>query len=99
MGLAGAAVAAGDDVFPALDVSTLGQFHHQRLVHRGDGREVEGVQTFHRGKAGRPDPPLHHALVAIDEFQLCQPQQVLGMIHSFGSTLGGHLPVLPQEAG
>ena len=25
---------------------------------------------------GRPDPPVHHALVAVDEFQFRQPEQV-----------------------
>ena len=44
-------------------------------------------------------PPPHHALVAVDEFQLGQPQQVLGMVHTFGGALGRHLPVFPEEAG
>ena len=30
---------------------------------------VEGVQAFDRGEARGPDPALHHALVAVDEFQ------------------------------
>ena len=80
VGLAGAAVADGDDVLPALDVSAPGQLHHQCLVHRGDGWEVQCVQALHRGEAGGPDPALHHALVAVDELKLGQPEQVLGMI-------------------
>ena len=99
MGLAGTAVANGDDVFPALDVFTPGQFHHQGLVQRRYGREVDGVQALHGGESGRPDPPLHHTLVAIDEFHLSQPEQVLGMVHPLGGALGGHLPVFPEEAG
>ena len=87
MCLAGAAVADGDDVLPALDVFTAGQFHHQRLVQRRDGRE-----------SGGPDPPLHHALVAVDELQLGEAQQVLGMVHTLGGALRGHLPVLSQDA-
>ena len=51
------------------------------------------------GKWAARDPALHHALVAVDEFQLGQAQQVLGVVHSLGGALGGHLPVLPQEAG
>ena len=78
VGLAGAAVADGDDVFTALDVFAAGQLHHQGLVQRWDGREVEGVQALHRGEAGGADPPFHHALVAVDEFQLGQPEQVPG---------------------
>ena len=97
--LAGAAVADGDDVLPALDVFTPGQFHHQRLVYRGDGREVEGVQTLHRGESGGADPPLHHALVAVNEFPLGEAQQVLRVVHILGGALGCHLTVLPEKAG
>ena len=65
MGLAGAAVTDGNDILAARDVFTAGQLHYQGLVHRGDGREVEGVQALHGGKACRPDPTLHHELVAV----------------------------------
>ena len=99
MGLAGAAVADGDDVLPALDVFTPGQFHHHGLVQRRDGWEVKGVQGFHGRESGGADPPLHHALVAADEFQLRQPEQVLGMVHTLGGALGCHLTVLPEKAG
>ena len=99
MGLAGAAVSDGDDVLTALDVFAAGQLQHQGLVQRRDGREVEGVQAFYGEKAGGADPPFHHALVAVDEFQLGEAQQVLGMIHTLGGALRGQLPVLSQEAG
>ena len=99
VGLAGAAVADGDDVFTALDVFTAGQLHQQCLVQRRDGREVEGIHALHRGEAGGADPPFHHTLVAVDEFQLGQPEQVLGMIHTFGGALRCHLAVVPEEAG
>ena len=99
MGLAGAAVADGDDVLPALDVFTACQFHHQGLVQRRDGWEVEGVQALDRGEPGGADPPLHHALVAVDELKLSQPEQVLGMVHTLGGALGCHIPVFPEEAG
>ena len=99
VGLAGAAVADGDDVLPALDVFTPGQFHHQGLVQRRDGREVEGAQALHRGETGGPYAPLHHALVAVDELQFREPEQVLGMIHILGGALGSHLTVLPEKAG
>ena len=45
VGLAGAAVADGDDVFMMLDVLAPGQLRDQWLVHRGDGGEVKGVQS------------------------------------------------------
>ena len=99
MGLAGAAVADGDDVLPALDVFRACQFHHQGLVQRRDGWEVEGVQALDRGESGGADPPFHHALVAVNELKLGQPEQVLGMVHTLGGALPGHLPVLSQEAG
>ena len=99
VGLAGAAGAGGDDVFTALDAFATCQLHHQRPVHRGNGWEVEGVQALDGREAGRPDPPLHHALVAVDEFQFRQSEQVLGVVNALGGALGGHLPVFPEEAG
>ena len=80
VGLAGATVADGDDVLPSLDVFAPGQFHDQLFVHQGDGQEVEGVQAFDGGEAGGPDPALYHALVAVDEFQFSEAQQVVGMV-------------------
>ena len=56
-------------------------------------------RLFTAGKRGGADPPLHHALVAVYEFQFRQPEQVLGVIHSLGGALRGHLPVFSQEAG
>ena len=99
MGLAGAAVADGDDILTAFDVLAAGQLHHQGLVHRGDGREVEAVQAFNGGEACGADPALHYALVAVNQFQFRQPEQVLGVVHIPGGTLGGHLLVLPEKAG
>ena len=99
MGLAGAAVADGDDILPSLYELAPGRFHDQRLVHRGDGQEVEGVQALDRGEARGPDPALYHALVAVDEFQFGETQQVVGMVHSLGGALGGQLAVLPEEGG
>ena len=99
VGLTGAAVAHGDDVFTALDVFAAGQLHHQGLVHRGYGQEVEGVQAFDRWEAGGADPALHHPLVAVDELQLGQPEQVLGMVYALGGALGRHLGVFSQKAG
>ena len=72
VGLAGAAVSDGDDVISMLDVFAADQLHHQGLVQRRDGWEVEGVQGLHCREPGSPDPPLHHALVAVDEFQLSE---------------------------
>ena len=68
MSFAGAAVADGDDVLAPLDVFTARQFHDQCLVHRGDSREVKGFQALDREETGGADPPLHLALVAVNEF-------------------------------
>ena len=50
--------------------SQRSQIHHQDLVQQRYGREVEGVQAFHGRESGGADPPLHHALVPVDELQL-----------------------------
>ena len=82
-----------------LDVLTPGQLHDQWLVHRGDGREVEGVQTLGGGEARRADPALYHALMAVGDFHFGQAEQVARMADALGGTLGSQLAVLPQEAG
>ena len=51
------------------------------------------------GKRADRIPPLHHALVAVDEFQLSQPEQVFGVVHIFGGALGGQLTLFPEKAG
>ena len=56
-------------------------------------------QALDGREAGRLDPALHHALVAVDEFQFCQTQQVPRMVHTLGGALGGHLSVFPEEGG
>ena len=64
MGLTGAAVADGDEVFTALDVFAARQLHNKSLVRRRDGWKVEGVQALDcgGGEASCADPPLHLAL-------------------------------------
>ena len=99
MGLAGAAVADGDDVLSALYVFAAGQLHDQCFVHRGDGQEVRGVQALRGGEVCRADAALDHALVAVDEFQFGEAQQVVGVISAFGGALGGQLAVLSEEGG
>ena len=69
------------------------------FVHRGDGQEVEGVQAFDRGEARGADPALYHALVAVDEFQFGQPEQVVRVISAFLGAPDGQLAVLPLEGG
>ena len=59
MGLAGAAVADGDDVLTPVDVLAARQLHDQVLVHRRHGQEVEGVEALDCGEACSLDPALH----------------------------------------
>ena len=97
MGLAGAAVADGDDVLPAVYVLAPGQLGHQLPVHRRDRKEVEGVEALDRREACSPDASLHHAVVSVYELQFRQPEQVVWVVHPLGGALGCHLPVLPEE--
>ena len=97
VGLAGTAVAYGDDVLAAFYVLAAGELGHKPAVHRRHGLEVEGVQALHRRKAGGLDPAPHHAVMAVYELKLRQPQQVVGIVHPFGSALGRNLAELSQE--
>src|ERR1019366_6205229 len=77
--LAGAAVADRDDVLSASDVLRAGQLQHQGLVERGDGGEVEAVETLYRRESGFLDRALDGAPFPVDQLQLGQAQQVAGM--------------------
>ena len=69
MGLAGAAVADGDDVLPPVYVLAACQLHGQVLVHRRHGQEVEGVEALGGGEACRLDPAV---LVDLVKAQDCR---------------------------
>ncbi len=97
MGLAGAAVAKGDDVLMAIDVFAAGELEHQRLVERGYGLEVEGIEAFDHREAGRLDAALDQAAFAVDQLELGQPLEIADMIDAFGGALPGQLVIFPQE--
>ena len=42
-------VLPGDDVLPAGHILRAGELQHEGLVERGNGREVEAVQTLQAG--------------------------------------------------
>ena len=44
-----------------------------------------------------PDPPLDHAALAVDQFQLRQAQQIAHVVDALAGTLAGQLVVLPEE--
>ena len=72
---------------------------NKALFTEGMARKSKVSRLFTDGKRAARDPPFHHTLVAVNEFQLGQAQQVLRMVHILGGALGGHLAVLPEEAG
>ncbi len=87
-----------DDVLVAGDVITARQLHHQHLVQRGHGLEVEAVETFDGRELCSLDPPFHHAAFPVDEFQFGKPQKVTGMINAFCRALFGDFVILAQES-
>ena len=99
MGLASTAVADGDDVLTPVDVLAARQLHDQVLVHRRHGQEVEGVEALRCREAYSLDPAVHHAVMAVYQLKLCEPQQVARMVDALGGALAGHLAVLSQEGG
>lgn len=82
MCLAGSAVSDRDDVVARGDVLAAGEFQRQRLVERGDGGEVEGVEALHRGKARGANAALDRAAFAVDQFEFDETQQIADMIVS-----------------
>ncbi len=97
MGLAGARIAERDDVLPTVDVLTASELQHQGLVEAGDGLEVEAVETFDGGKAGRLDAPLDHAAFTVDQLQLGEAQQKARVVHVLCGALSSKLLMLAQE--
>ena len=77
--------------------SQRAKLHDQVLVHRRHGQEVEGVEALGGREACRLDPAVHHAMMAVYQLKLREPQQVAWMVDALGGTLAGHLAVLPQE--
>jgi hypothetical protein len=64
--LAGAAVADRDHVLAASDVLAAGNLQDQGLVERGDRREVETVEAFHRREPRLFDAALDHSAFSLD---------------------------------
>ena len=75
------------------------QFEDQGLVQRGDGEEVEAVEALHHRELRLTDAALGGAAVAIEQFQLGQPQQICGKVGLFLRTGACQLVVLAQHGG
>ena len=69
------------------------------LFTEGMARKSKVSRLLVAGKRGGPDPALHHALVAVDEFQFGETKQVVGVVGAFCGALGCQLAVLSQEGG
>jgi hypothetical protein len=91
--LARAAVAERDDVFTRDDEFAARQLQHHRLVERRKRDEIESVERFDGGKLRRPDAPLHHPPLAVDQLKLGQAQQIARMIEPLFRRFLGDLVV------
>ena len=87
MGLAGATVADGDDVLPSLDVFTRASSMTRALFTDGMARKSKVSRLLTAGKRAARIR-RYHALVAVNEFQFSEAQQVVGMGHSLGRRTG-----------
>jgi len=97
MRLARAAVAERNDVVARYDIFAARQLQCQRLVERGDGREVECVEALCRRETGGVDATLDHAPLAIDEFEFDEAQQIADMVMPVARRLGCDLLIFPQD--
>jgi hypothetical protein len=97
VGLAGAAGPERDEVLAARDVLAAGELEDQGLVERGDGLEVEAIQALASGEAGGPDAPLDEPLLAVDQLELGEAQEIADMVDAFARTPPRLFVVLAQE--
>ncbi len=86
-----------DHVLAPRDELTAREFHHQRLVERWDGVEVEAVQALERREPGRLDPAFNRARLAIEQLQFDQARQIADMVHVLGGALPSDLLMLPRR--
>ena len=99
VGLAGTAVANGYDILALFHEFAPGQLYDQGLIHRGNRREVEGVQALGYGEPCRTDAPLDHPVVPIVEFHFGEAEEVFRVADAVIGTLCCQLSVLSGEGG
>src|SRR5271163_2100430 len=95
--LARAAVADRDHVLAASNVLAASELQDQRLIERGDRREVETIQALHRREPCLLDAALDHSPFPLDQLEFGQAQQVAGMVDALSGALLGELLVFAQE--
>src|ERR1700688_2323685 len=97
MGLADAEFADGDDVLLARDVFAPRKLQDEILVKRGDRREVEAVEVFHRREPRVLDAAVDQLSFALYEFRLGQTQQITGRVETSAGVLLGTPLILGEE--
>jgi ParB family chromosome partitioning protein len=68
MRLARTAISEQEEIFLPRQKLTSGQFQHQRLVERGDGKEVETVQALDHRKSCLADAAFRGSAIAVQLF-------------------------------
>jgi hypothetical protein len=97
MGLAGPAVAEGDDVLAASDVLAAGEFQRQHFVEAGDGGEVECLEALDRREPGLADAPLDDAALAVEKLKFDEAEQVTDMVDAIAGGLARDLLMFAQD--
>ena len=97
VGLSRSGVADHEDVLLLVDVLAAHELGDQHLVDRGPGGEVEGLERLDGRKARRFHPPFGGPLLAFEQFELGQAEQVGQVIGVVGGGLGGHLLALGRH--
>jgi hypothetical protein len=87
MGLAGSAIAEGDEVLAASDILAAGKLQHEHLVEAGDGGEIECLEVLDRRKP----------CLAVEKLKLDEAQQVTDMVDAIAGGLARDLLVSAQD--
>jgi hypothetical protein len=87
------------DVLAAIEVLSLHEFEHLRLVDARPGREVELIEHLRGREPGRLEPAFRRLPLPLDQLQLDELKEERQVISVVGSTPLGDLLGLGQHRG
>ena len=99
MRFTGSRVPDEQHVFSLIEILSSQKLSNQRFINRGLGAKVVGVDGFDHGEIGVFDAPLGSLFLPVQQFPLCQAQQIDREIGSIFLTDSGNRCVFSEHGG